>query len=120
MDIEALVKLWLRWRHTIDRGEINRATGVKSSGIEYRIMREAGVVLYDPKEKFDEQAVMDFDRVFTVLSRVYQKEMLAVETYYLRRKTYRSVRVALGCSQYASRGYVERGELLIEGAWTML
>lgn len=120
MDLETVVKLWLRWRHLLNNAEIKRATGVKSSGIEYRIMREAGVVFYDPKEKFDEQSVIDFDLIMNRLVREYPKEMLAVETYYLRQKTYRSVRVALGCSQYASKGYVERGEWLIKGAWTML
>lgn len=120
MDLEETIKLWLRWRHLLNGAEIRRATGVKSSGIEYRIMREAGVAFYDPQEKFDEQLVMDFDKVYTRLVKVYPKEMLAVETFYLRRKTYRSVRVALGCSQYASRGYVDTGELLIKGAWTML
>lgn len=118
--MELEIKLWVKWKDRLDEMEIRRATGVKSSGIEYRIMLEGGVTWRDSNIEADWELIARVDQVWRKLYVHFPREMLAVVEYYRRKKSYRAVRLKLNCSQHLSKVLVVKGETLIQGGYISL
>lgn len=115
--MRALLELWAKNAHRLDDAAIKRECGVRAYGIEYRIMLEGGVAQLPASRILD--VVGDVDLAWSRIARLYPDEMMAVKEYY-KRGSYRSVRLALGCSQHSSTVLVRTGENLLEGALLML
>ncbi len=118
--MELEIKLWVKWKDRLDDMEIRRATGVKSSGIEYRIMLEGGVTWRDRGVDMDWELIARVDQVYRKLYHHFPREMDAVVEYYRRKKSFRAVRMKLNCSQHSSKILVVRGETLIQGGYIAL
>lgn len=119
LDIDDLIPLWLRWRDRLETLEINRATGKKSFGLEYRLMLEAGTITIE-KKLVREQLVFDIDTVWRRCYQWYPQEMDALRIYYLRKKSYRQVRMHLNCSQHMSKVLVAKGADMMRGGLAVL
>lgn len=114
--MEDIVKRWIEWRRRSDRLEVNRATGWKPSGVEYRIMLEGKAASIDPKRPFVWQQLMeDMDEAYRRIFVMYPDHMRAVEIYYGYGEVYRHVRKELHVSQYASRKLVNEGMDMLKG-----
>jgi len=119
MDIELLVRAWIKWKDRLDEAEIRRDCGFKPFGIEYRIMLEGAAVLAS-SSTMDTEAVLWVDKAWRNVFMNYPTEMDAVYIYYLRKKSYRAVRYHLDCSQHMSKVVVKRGEDMLRGALSVI
>lgn len=115
MDIELLIREWIRWKDRLDEMEIRRDCGYKPFGIEYRIMLEGAAAKVEGGIR-DEDQVLRVDQAWRNIFMEYPKEMDAVYIFYLRKKSYRAVRYHLQCSQHMSKVMVKRGEDMLRGA----
>lgn len=109
------LRLWVTWRARQQEGEIKRACGVKSSGIEYRIMLEGKAALIEPGKKFEhEELCQACDLVWYRLWDKYPQEMEAIKVYAYH-YSFRQVRMTLGISQHTAKKAVLRGMDLFAG-----
>lgn len=116
MDIEFAMKIWIRWKDRLEELEIKKQCGVKPYGIEYRIMLEGKAAHLDAKKPFiHHQLVEDVDLVWRRIYQWYPEQMKALELFYLRKKSFRAVRVDMGLSQHMARKLVLQGEDLMKG-----
>lgn len=116
-DLDIAIPIWLRWKNQIDWSEAKRATGNKSSSLEYRFMREAGTAPVDgPRVFVHEQLVLDLDHAIKNVAREFPGQMEAVEIYYKRKNSFRAVRIELGISSHSARKMVFQGQDMIKGA----
>ena len=116
MDIELMMRAWVRWKDRLDEAEIRRDCGFKPYGIEYKIMLEGAAAQRDASSGQDSQAVLDMDQAWRNVFQDFPKEMDAVYIYYLRKMSYRAVRHHMQCSQHMSKVLVKRGEDMLRGA----
>ena len=116
MDIDFAMRHWLRWRDRIEELEIRRACGVKPYGLEYRLMVEAKTIILDPRKPYlHEQLVQDVDLVWRRIHSMYPTHMRAIETFYLRKKSFRAVRLEMQWSQHMARKMVIQGQDMMIG-----
>lgn len=116
MDIDFAMRHWLRWRDRIEELEIKRACGVKPYGLEYRLMVEAKMIMLDPKKPYlHEQLVHDVDLVWRRIHSMYPAHMKAIELFYLRKKSFRAVRLEMNWSQHMARKMVDQGQDMMIG-----
>ena len=116
--IEQVLEVWAKNIHRLDESAVRKECGVRSYGIEYRIMLEGGVAQLPASGAYDD-IVSDVDLAWTRISRLYPEHMAAVREFY-KRGSYRAVRLVLGCSQHSSVKLVREGEDMLRGALLML
>lgn len=116
IDIELMMRAWVRWKDRLDEAEIRRDCGFKPYGIEYRIMLEGAAAKVESKGMADNDLLLWMDQAWRNVFQDFPKEMDAVYIYYLRKKSYRAVRYHIQCSQHMSKVLVKRGEDMLRGA----
>ena len=112
---DKLLVAWMAWRQKSDWNEAKRI-GYKPTGIEYRIMLEAGLVVLDGKGHFDWEYIEKIDKAWMLLRVTWPEHMIAIELYYLYGRTYRPGRIKMHVSQVKYRRLVEEGRLMLLGA----
>lgn len=116
MDIELMMRAWVRWKDRLDEAEIRRDCGFKPYGIEYRIMLEGAAAKVESKGMGDNELVLAMDQAWRNVFMDFPQEMDAVYVFYLRKKSFRAVRHHMQCSQHMSKVLVKRGEDMLRGA----
>lgn len=118
IDIEIYMRVWLRWNKRSDAREIARV-GWKASGIEYRIMHDAGVIENDEVKYHSPNETMAqmVDLAYCSLAQCgYDDMMRTLEVYFLRKKSIKATAASMGQSRDKTKRLVKEGSLLMQGA----
>jgi hypothetical protein len=106
---------WMAWRQHSDWRDAKRV-GFKPTGVEYRIMLEAGVAKLDGVTGHDWSFIKRIDAAFLSLRQSWPEHMIAIELYLLHNRSYRQGRIKMSISQVKYRRLVDDAKLMLLGA----